>query len=82
VEAVQDVQVKVLSDKIAELDVNLMGMALHLDEEFYPWYLTTIAGRSCAIDKGMHDGLAAGIDHGKAGQSLAKVAAYNPAAEA
>ncbi|GKC66613.1 hypothetical protein Tco_1099211, partial [Tanacetum coccineum] len=59
IEAVQDVQVKVLSDRIAELDANLMGMALHLDEEFYPRYLTTIAE-----------------------QSLAEVAAHNPAAEA
>ncbi|GJW76755.1 hypothetical protein Tco_0138437 [Tanacetum coccineum] len=47
-QAVRDVQVKVLSDRIAELDANLMGMALHLDEEFYPRYLTTIAGRSLA----------------------------------
>ncbi|GKE69966.1 hypothetical protein Tco_1528038, partial [Tanacetum coccineum] len=111
VEAVQDVQVKVLSDRIAELDANLMGMTLHLDEEFYPWYLTTIAGRrrilsrgiklaimKCLqssqymaafggaigrdINKGMQDGLAAGIDHGEAGRSLAEVAAYNPTAKA
>ncbi|GJX64891.1 hypothetical protein Tco_0299234, partial [Tanacetum coccineum] len=83
IEAVQDVQVKVLSDRVAELDVNLMGMALHLYEEFYPRFLTTIAraiGR--AIDKGMSGGLTAGIDHGKAGMGLTDVAAYDPSAEA
>ncbi|GJS76872.1 hypothetical protein Tco_0726753 [Tanacetum coccineum] len=35
-----------------------------------------------AIDKGIQDGMVNGIDHGKAGQGLAKVAAYNPVAEA
>ncbi|GJQ95833.1 hypothetical protein Tco_0006972 [Tanacetum coccineum] len=110
IEAVQDVQVKVLSDRVAELDAKLMRMALHLDEEFYPRYLTTIAGRrwilSCGlrlvvmkclqspkyltalggvigrlINKGIQDGLAADIDHGKVGRVLAEVAAYDPATE-
>ncbi|GJW02227.1 hypothetical protein Tco_1561083 [Tanacetum coccineum] len=44
-EVVQDEQVKILSDRIAELDSELMGIAVHLDEEFYPRFLTTIAGR-------------------------------------
>ncbi|GKB99043.1 hypothetical protein Tco_0985180 [Tanacetum coccineum] len=44
IEAVQDVQVMVLSDRVSELDANLIGMALHLDEEFYHRYLTTITG--------------------------------------
>nr|GEX50992.1 hypothetical protein [Tanacetum cinerariifolium] len=60
-------------------------MALHLDEEFYPRFLTTIAGRRAidrAIDKGMRDGLVASINHGKAGRGLADVATYNPSAEA
>ncbi|GJW25780.1 hypothetical protein Tco_0039591 [Tanacetum coccineum] len=45
IEAVQDEQVKVLSDRVAKLDSGLMGMAVHLDEEFYPRFLTTIAGQ-------------------------------------
>ncbi|GJT93844.1 hypothetical protein Tco_1082689 [Tanacetum coccineum] len=53
IEAVQDVQVKVLSDRVAELDVNLMRMALHLDEEFYPRFLTTIAGRRWILSRGL-----------------------------
>ncbi|GKC99693.1 hypothetical protein Tco_1169968 [Tanacetum coccineum] len=111
IEVIQDEQVKVLSDKVVGLDADLIGMALHLDEEFYPCYLTTIAIRrwilshelrlvvmKClesleylaalggaigrAIDKGMQDALAAGIDYGKVRRGLAEVVAYNPAAEA
>nr|GEU91439.1 retrovirus-related Pol polyprotein from transposon TNT 1-94 [Tanacetum cinerariifolium] len=36
---------------------------------------------SKAIEKGMQDGLAAGITHGKEGYVLTNVAAYNPSAE-
>ncbi|GJR77403.1 hypothetical protein Tco_0089768 [Tanacetum coccineum] len=111
IEAVQDEQVRLLSDHVAGLDAQPMEMALHMDEGFYPRFLTTIAGRrwllthglrlvvmKClqlleyifalgevighAIDKGMQDGLAADIDHGKARRSLANVAAYSPFAEA
>ncbi|GKB95399.1 hypothetical protein Tco_0981536 [Tanacetum coccineum] len=35
-------QVKIFSDHVAELDSELMGMAVHLDEEFYPRFLTTM----------------------------------------
>nr|GEU54387.1 transposase (putative), gypsy type [Tanacetum cinerariifolium] len=46
-------------------------------------YLAALgAAMSCAIEKGMQSGLSAGIDHRKAGKSLADVPAYNPAAEA
>ncbi|GJY74027.1 hypothetical protein Tco_0478458 [Tanacetum coccineum] len=51
IEAVQDEQVKIFSDKVAELDYDLMGMALHMDEEFYPRFLTTIAGRRSNVKK-------------------------------
>nr|GEZ38251.1 hypothetical protein [Tanacetum cinerariifolium] len=43
IEAVQDEQVSVLSDRVVELDSKLMGMALHMDDEFYLHYLNTIA---------------------------------------
>ncbi|GKD38957.1 hypothetical protein Tco_1259164 [Tanacetum coccineum] len=111
IEVVQDEQVKVLSDKVAGLEVDLIGMDLHLDEVFYPRYLTTIVGRrwilsrglrlvvmKCiqspeylvtlggaigrVVDKGMYGGLAASINHGKAGRGLANVATYNPSAQA
>ncbi|GJY18431.1 hypothetical protein Tco_0389922 [Tanacetum coccineum] len=88
-EAIQDAQVKILSDRVAKLDSELMDMVVHLDEEFYPRFLTTIAGLCCclgtaiglAIDKGMQTGLVAGIDHKKAERGLVEVAAYDPSVE-
>ncbi|GJY53711.1 hypothetical protein Tco_0445375 [Tanacetum coccineum] len=53
IEAVQDEHVRVFSEKVAGLDANLMGMALHLDGEFYPHYLTTIAGRRWILSRGL-----------------------------
>ncbi|GJU13939.1 hypothetical protein Tco_1136335 [Tanacetum coccineum] len=53
IEAVQDEQVRVLSDRVAVLDSELMEMALHIDEEFYPRYLTTIAGRRWILGRGL-----------------------------
>ncbi|GKG55543.1 hypothetical protein Tco_0572183, partial [Tanacetum coccineum] len=45
-------------------------------------YLTALGTTiSHAIEKGMQDGLAAGIDHGKRGRSLEDLVAYNPSAE-
>ncbi|GKC60457.1 hypothetical protein Tco_1088055 [Tanacetum coccineum] len=70
---------KVLSDRVAGLDSELMALALHLDEEFYPRFLTTIYGRRWIL---CHDGLLAGIDHGKAERDLTDVAAYDPSVEA
>nr|GEW30485.1 protein suppressor of K(+) transport growth defect 1-like [Tanacetum cinerariifolium] len=110
IKVVHDEQVRVLTEKIAKVDANLMRMALQLDDEFYPRYLTTIAGRRwilicglkpvvtrClqspeylsvlgkafgrAVDKGMQDGLVAGIEHGKAGRALNDVSAYFPFAD-
>ncbi|GKA80515.1 hypothetical protein Tco_0787207 [Tanacetum coccineum] len=111
IEEMQDTQVKSLSDRVTGMDSDLMALALHMDEEFYPCYLTTLARRrwilsrgvrlvimkclqsfeymitlgraiGCAIEKGMQDGLVAGIDHGKAGRVLTDVSAYNPSAKA
>ncbi|GKD71330.1 hypothetical protein Tco_1325420, partial [Tanacetum coccineum] len=46
-------------------------------------YLSALgAAISRVIEKGMQDGLSAGIVHGKEGRSLADVAAYNPAMKA
>ncbi|GJU40384.1 hypothetical protein Tco_1193341 [Tanacetum coccineum] len=78
----QDAQMNIVNDKVAKLDADLLEMAFHLEEKFYPHLLTTIFGRSRAIEKGMQSGLSTGIDHGKVVRSLADVVAYNPAAEA
>ncbi|GJX99600.1 hypothetical protein Tco_0356619 [Tanacetum coccineum] len=44
---------KVLSDRVAGLDSELMALALHLDEEFYPRFLTTISGRRWILCHGL-----------------------------
>nr|GEW13074.1 hypothetical protein [Tanacetum cinerariifolium] len=84
--ATQDEQAKVLGTSVAELDAQLLEMAAHLDEEFYPHFLTARSERrtdlGCVINKGIHDGLRARIDHGKAGSDLFAVEAYDPFAEA
>nr|GEU83255.1 hypothetical protein [Tanacetum cinerariifolium] len=111
IEAMQDEQAKVLGNRVAELDAQLLEMATHPEEEFYPRFLTTISGRRwilthglklvlfkclhsfeylhvwveaivCEINKGMQDGLKAGVDHGKAGRDLSVVEAYDPSVEA
>ncbi|GJW21078.1 hypothetical protein Tco_0031700 [Tanacetum coccineum] len=110
VEKMHDEQMGVLSERVATMDSDLMEMALHMDSEFYPRFLTNIARRRWilirglklvltkylsspeylsamgeaigrAIDKGMHDGLAAGIEHGTVRRSITDVAAFNPSAE-
>nr|GEX64689.1 hypothetical protein [Tanacetum cinerariifolium] len=50
-EAVQDEHVKVISNRLTGLDTELTGMALHLDEEFYPRFLTTIDSQRLAVMK-------------------------------
>ncbi|GKD79077.1 hypothetical protein Tco_1341698 [Tanacetum coccineum] len=76
----QDERMKEVNDKFDKLDVDVIEMALHLEERFYPYLLTTIAGRR-AIEKGMQDGLAAGISHGQEGRVFSDVATFNPFAE-
>nr|GEX52296.1 hypothetical protein [Tanacetum cinerariifolium] len=41
----QIVQMNILNDKVAQLDADLLEMALYLEEKFYPHLLTTISGR-------------------------------------
>ncbi|GKE55348.1 hypothetical protein Tco_1494533, partial [Tanacetum coccineum] len=90
IEEFQDAQMNIVNNKVVKLDADILEMALHLEEKFYPYLLTTISGRrwiftrglKLAIEKGMQSRLSAGIDHWKAGRSLADVVAYNPTAEA
>ncbi|GJX33469.1 hypothetical protein Tco_0243324 [Tanacetum coccineum] len=53
VEKMQDEQVGVLSERVAAIDSDLMEMVLHMDAEFYPRYLTTIAGRRWILSRGL-----------------------------
>nr|GEX64796.1 hypothetical protein [Tanacetum cinerariifolium] len=68
-EEFQDAQLKVVNDKFDKLYADFVEVTLHLEE-------------SKAIEKGMQDGLAAGIIHGREGRVLTDVDAHNPAAEA
>ncbi|GJX10891.1 hypothetical protein Tco_0200750, partial [Tanacetum coccineum] len=53
VEKMQDEQVGVLSERVTAIDSDLMEMVLHIDAEFYPRYLTTIAGRRWILSRGL-----------------------------
>nr|GEV53849.1 hypothetical protein [Tanacetum cinerariifolium] len=77
-----DEQMEIVYEKFNKLNADFVEMALHLEEKFYPHLLTTIASPiSKAIEKGMQDGLAAGIVHGREGRALIDVAAFNPSAK-
>ncbi|GJW67857.1 hypothetical protein Tco_0122281 [Tanacetum coccineum] len=56
-------------------NAQLLEMPAHLEEE-----LRQAIG--CAINKGIRDGLKAGVDHGKAGRDLSVIKAYDPSAKA
>ncbi|GJZ83952.1 hypothetical protein Tco_0649125 [Tanacetum coccineum] len=79
-EKFQDDRMKEVNDKFDKFDADVVEMVLHLEENFYPRFLTTIAGRR-SIEKGIQDGLSAGITHGQEGNVLTDVAAFNPSTE-
>ncbi|GJW05981.1 hypothetical protein Tco_1568404 [Tanacetum coccineum] len=85
-EEFQDVQMSMVGDKLAKLEVDLSEMTLHFEEKFYPHLLMTIAGRRWLLTHGLKRfltkyGLAAGIEHGAHGRSLEDLVAYNPSVE-
>ncbi|GJV83799.1 hypothetical protein Tco_1523697 [Tanacetum coccineum] len=45
IEEVQDAQMNIVNDKVVKLDADLLEMALHLEEKFYPHILTIIFGQ-------------------------------------
>ncbi|GJS73712.1 hypothetical protein Tco_0706553 [Tanacetum coccineum] len=61
-----------LADQVRVLETTCSGLQ----------YLTALeVAISRSIEKGIHDGLAVGIDHGRAWRSLADIIAYNPSVE-
>ncbi|GJW71866.1 putative ribonuclease H-like domain-containing protein, partial [Tanacetum coccineum] len=42
-----------LRDQVAKLDLDLLEMALHLEEKFYPYLLTTISGQRWLLTHGL-----------------------------
>ncbi|GJW60481.1 putative reverse transcriptase domain-containing protein [Tanacetum coccineum] len=53
IKATQDEQAKFLGNRVTELDDQLLEMAAHLDEEFYPRFLTAISGRRWILTQGL-----------------------------
>ncbi|GJX75693.1 hypothetical protein Tco_0322504, partial [Tanacetum coccineum] len=53
IEEFQDAQMKIVDDNVAKLDADLLEMACHLEEKFYPYILTTISGRRWLLTHGL-----------------------------
>nr|GEW21491.1 hypothetical protein [Tanacetum cinerariifolium] len=77
-----------LDSKKNSLELSSLGNAwrpykMSRQRLWFPEYLQAL-GRAigCAINKGIQDGLKAGIDHGQAGRDLSVIEAYDPSAEA
>ncbi|GKC28372.1 hypothetical protein Tco_1035666, partial [Tanacetum coccineum] len=52
-EAMQDEQETILGNRVAELDAQLLEMGGHLEEEFYPRFLTAISGWRWILTHGL-----------------------------
>nr|GEX49619.1 hypothetical protein [Tanacetum cinerariifolium] len=83
-EKFQDDRMKVVNDKFDNLWLLTQGMELAIIKCMnLPEYLSALrVAIGKAIEKGMQDGLSAGITHGNKGKVLTDVAAYNPSTEA
>ncbi|GKE14635.1 hypothetical protein Tco_1422212 [Tanacetum coccineum] len=78
-EEFQDEQMRVVDDKFDKLYADFLVIVKCLRS---PEYLSTLGvAISKAIEKGMQDGLAAGITHGQEGRVLTDVDAFNPFAK-
>ncbi|GKA31956.1 hypothetical protein Tco_0718323 [Tanacetum coccineum] len=53
IEEFQYAQMNIVNDKVAKLDADLLEMALHLEEKFYPHILTTISDRRWLLTRGV-----------------------------
>ncbi|GKA68490.1 hypothetical protein Tco_0768407 [Tanacetum coccineum] len=49
----QDDRIREMNEKFNKLDTNLVELALHLEERFYPHLLTTISGRRWLLTHGL-----------------------------
>ncbi|GJZ11958.1 hypothetical protein Tco_0546717 [Tanacetum coccineum] len=52
-EKFQDDRIREMNEKFNKLDTNLVELALHLEERFYPHLLTTISGRRWLLTHGL-----------------------------
>nr|GEV05345.1 hypothetical protein [Tanacetum cinerariifolium] len=53
IEEFQDAQMNIVTDKVAKLDADLLEMALHLEEIFYPHLHNTISGQRWLLTNGL-----------------------------
>ncbi|GJV08232.1 hypothetical protein Tco_1345888 [Tanacetum coccineum] len=74
-EEFQDNLIRPLETRLAEIDADFTNVSIQLIMRPRTWHF----GR--AIEKGMQDGLVAGIEHGQAGRCLTDLEAYIPSAE-
>ncbi|GJY43133.1 hypothetical protein Tco_0431346 [Tanacetum coccineum] len=79
-EAQQEEQAQELYNRVAELEAHVMDVSGRLEGEFYPAYLTALAGRRWLLTHGMELAMvkSAGHEHGIAGTPLSAVVAYDP----
>ncbi|GJT55171.1 hypothetical protein Tco_0990225 [Tanacetum coccineum] len=49
----QDAKMNTVNDKVAKQDADLLEMALHLEEKFYPHLLITISGQRWLLTRGL-----------------------------
>ncbi|GJX61206.1 hypothetical protein Tco_0294106 [Tanacetum coccineum] len=73
-EAQQEEQAQELYNRVAELEAHVMDVSGRLEGEFYPAYLTALAGRRWLLTHGME----LAMKHGIAGTPLSAVVAYDP----
>nr|GFD14175.1 hypothetical protein [Tanacetum cinerariifolium] len=52
-EKFQDERIKVVNDKLAKLDSDLVEMVCHLEEKYYPHLLNTISGQRWLLTHGL-----------------------------
>nr|GEW66120.1 hypothetical protein [Tanacetum cinerariifolium] len=53
IEEFQDAQMNIVNDKVEKLDADLLEIALHLEENFYPHLLNTISGWRWLLTHGL-----------------------------
>ncbi|GJU10558.1 hypothetical protein Tco_1132954 [Tanacetum coccineum] len=86
-EEFQDNLMRPLKTRLAEIDADFTRCCMRFQESFHPHLLNVVYMEalghafSRAIEKGMQEGLAAGIEHGQAGRCLTDLEAYIPSAE-
>ncbi|GJT70002.1 hypothetical protein Tco_1029288 [Tanacetum coccineum] len=87
-EKFQDDRMREMNENFDNMDIDLVELALHLEDKFYPHLLTTIYGRRWLLTNGLELAITKCLNSIKKDyllelpRVLTDVAAYNPSAEA